>query len=468
MPPKKNTSKEIKKQFYQFTLNNYTKEDEKIIQNFAYKYCKYLIYGREQAPSTGTKHLQGACSLNNPQRLSYIKNTLINISPEPRKEFLKTIHTEFCTKSIFANITYCKKSGDFWEHKIPGYNFKINKNKQLQQNKEKYETAIQLAMNDKFEEIDSKLLLQHQTSLKNIKYILNRTSVTPNLLLGSKYGNFFKNHFLFLYGKTGTLKSYNAHKINTVIYKFLLKYNKANNLEPPNKDLWSKPYIKDTNKWWQNYKYEKVVIFEEVDNDFCMRNSSRIKKWIDQYYFPAEIKGSDANLIRPEFIIFTSNYTIEECFTDKTNNTKTKELEPIMRRFSIINLDEKKLLKWPNLEILMWEYNNKNIAKKYDEEYEEELFNLQKDSINLIDKYTIESGITKTPQEIENLFNNTQWTVPLKRVFKETVIPDIFFINQYKKKKLNEASTSHNSQEEEENQQSNHIYISNPNSEISS
>lgn len=476
---KKNT--DIKKQFFTFTLNNYTKEDENIMQKFATKYCKYLIYGREIAPTTGTKHLQGACCLNKQQRLKYIKNTLVSISPNNRKSFFNTIHVEPCIKSIFANSAYCKKTGDYWEFKIPGYTFRIpkqinNKNKQ----ELKYKEAIELAIDDKYDQIDPKILITHQHSIKNIKYLFNKNYVERNLLLGSKYGNFFKNHFLFLHGSTGTLKSYNAHKINTLIYKFLLHYNKTNNLEPPNKFLWETPYIKDTNKWWQNYKYEKVVIVEEVDNDFCMRNASRIKKWIDQYYFPAEIKGSDANLIRPEFIIFTSNYTIEECFTDINSQKKSKELEPIMRRFCTINLEEKKILKWPNIQLLIIEYNNKNLAKQYDKQYEEELYNLQKDSFDLIDKQTIESGFTKTPQEISNILNNIEWTVPLKRVFKETVIPDIFFINQFKKQKLsnkgkepesssfsNSNKTSvvnsiSNSQSSESNHS--HIYTSNPNS----
>lgn len=41
-----------------FTLNNYNGEDEQRIQNETARY-KYAIYGRETAPTTGTRHLQG-------------------------------------------------------------------------------------------------------------------------------------------------------------------------------------------------------------------------------------------------------------------------------------------------------------------------------------------------------------------------------------------------------------------------
>lgn len=41
-----------------FTLNNYGPEDENRIQSNGELY-RYAIYGREVAPTTGTKHLQG-------------------------------------------------------------------------------------------------------------------------------------------------------------------------------------------------------------------------------------------------------------------------------------------------------------------------------------------------------------------------------------------------------------------------
>jgi len=42
-----------------FTLNNYTDEDERRIQEGIELY-RFAIYGRETAPTTGTRHLQGA------------------------------------------------------------------------------------------------------------------------------------------------------------------------------------------------------------------------------------------------------------------------------------------------------------------------------------------------------------------------------------------------------------------------
>lgn len=41
-----------------FTLNNYSEEDERRIQEGT-EFYRYAVYGRELAPTTGTRHLQG-------------------------------------------------------------------------------------------------------------------------------------------------------------------------------------------------------------------------------------------------------------------------------------------------------------------------------------------------------------------------------------------------------------------------
>lgn len=57
-----------------FTLNNYTAEDEAAIQQTCVdKNLKWLVYGHEVAPTTGTKHLQGACVVGKQVAFSAIK-----------------------------------------------------------------------------------------------------------------------------------------------------------------------------------------------------------------------------------------------------------------------------------------------------------------------------------------------------------------------------------------------------------
>lgn len=74
-----------------------------------------------------------------------------------------------------------------------------------------------------------------------------------------------------------------------------------------------------------------------------MRTSAHYyKQWIDEYPFNPEIKGATLNYIRPKFFIITSNYSLEQCFTDpSTNNIKYEDYDPLNRRLKQIHLTEK-------------------------------------------------------------------------------------------------------------------------------
>lgn len=90
--------KDLKDRSWVFTLNNYTKEDEDAIQSLNYR---YVIYGREIAPGTGTPHLQGFIYFDNAITFSSICKKI------PRA------HIEKC-RDVQASIAYCKKEGNFF------------------------------------------------------------------------------------------------------------------------------------------------------------------------------------------------------------------------------------------------------------------------------------------------------------------------------------------------------------------
>lgn len=83
-----------------FTYNNYTEDDIKTIYDVLCSKCSRFIIGKEIAPNTKTKHLQGYIEFKTKNRPSSLK---LN----------NKIHWEKCKGTAQQNIDYCKKDGDY-------------------------------------------------------------------------------------------------------------------------------------------------------------------------------------------------------------------------------------------------------------------------------------------------------------------------------------------------------------------
>lgn len=84
---------------FSYTWNNYTEADQVYLRTLS---SKYHVYGYEEAPETGTKHLQGT--------ICFAKNKRIGAVIK----MLKGAHVEL-TRNKDASIQYCKKGGNYWE-----------------------------------------------------------------------------------------------------------------------------------------------------------------------------------------------------------------------------------------------------------------------------------------------------------------------------------------------------------------
>lgn len=84
-----------------FTLNNYTVSEESKIKKIK---CKFLQFGHEIAPTTGTPHLQGYIEFKNDMTLQQVIN-YFNI---------KRTHIEQCVGSASQNIVYTGKDKDIF------------------------------------------------------------------------------------------------------------------------------------------------------------------------------------------------------------------------------------------------------------------------------------------------------------------------------------------------------------------
>lgn len=93
-------------------------------------------------------------------------------------------------------------------------------------------------------------------------------------------------------------------------------------------------YSKNVNKWWDSYKGQKQVLLDDVSLTHKDWIGFFFKIWADKYPFQAEVKGGTIE-IRPEVLVVTSNYSIEEMFAHDN-----ALYEAINRRFFKIHIDK--------------------------------------------------------------------------------------------------------------------------------
>lgn len=290
------------------TINNYTQVDEEQLKGLVGTLdAKYVVYGYEVAPTTGTPHLQAWVYFSNARHMGGVKKLL------PRANLLKT-------EAVYLphSIGYCKKGNltdaekpteaeggwsKFYEkahESFTGYEDgvlpKIPKAKG-QMEVERYQVAWDLAKEGKIEEIDADIRLRLYGTLKRIKadYLPK-----PVRLLAHD------NHWYE--GISGTGKSHTAREgyIEDEIY------------------------TKTLTKWWDGYVGQPLVLIEEWHPKLDVELQQLLKLWSDLYPFDAEFKGGTFK-IRPAKLIITANYSMRTCF----GHDEQGLLAPLSRRFKV-------------------------------------------------------------------------------------------------------------------------------------
>lgn len=262
-----------------FTLNNYTSDEEAHYRTIE---AKYICFGYEEG-ETGTPHLQGYVQFKSPRSLRSVRRAV------PRA------HLTVANGSPAQNRAYCSKSIDtanpfewFEYGDIP-----IGNVERGVKERERWQSAWELAKCGEFESIDADIRIRSYGTLKRIEQdYMERKSDLP-AVCGT-----------WIVGEAGSGKSHSAFT------------------------SFPEAYRKPVNKWWDGYQGEEVVVLDDLGNTDTWAGN-KLKHWADRYAFIAEIKGG-SKLIRPERFIVTSQYEIEDIWSDSETR------EALNRRFSVI------------------------------------------------------------------------------------------------------------------------------------
>lgn len=245
-----------------FTANNY---DETLLALLDHLACRYLIYGKEISPTTSTPHLQGYVVFSSGCTLAACRTRL------PR------CHLQVARGTPSQNYDYCSKDGHFTERGTRP----MDPSERGQLERDRYALAWASATQNNLLEIPEDIRIRHYSTLKRIARDYQKTLTGLEGVCGT-----------WIHGESGSGKTRSVYAHYP--------------------DLYPKPI----SKWWDGYQEHEIVLIDDVDPECCKFLQRHLKIWTDRNPFVAEDKGG-SRIIRPQRIIITSQYTIEECFEEE-------------------------------------------------------------------------------------------------------------------------------------------------------
>ena len=282
-------TKDLKTRNYCFTINNYTKKDLKKFITLAESLEKhrYICFGLEIAPTTGTKHIQGYIQLNIAQRLTFL-HKYFNFTK--RGDLLK-FHIDMANGTPEQNRDYCKKDGKFHEFGEP-----------ITQGNRTDMTEIKNSVRDNPKNLNA-IIDEQGNNLQQVRF----AQTLQPIYLPKRNPN--KPPIVYwIFGDTG------IGKTRLVSETF--------------EDICHVSSYK-----WLGTDYNQNECF--LLDDFRPENLpfETVLKITDRYPFTLEFKGSQIPL-NSEYIIFTSLHDIDSTF----KNTQ-EDLKQLKRRLIQINLN---------------------------------------------------------------------------------------------------------------------------------
>lgn len=268
-----------------FTLNNYTDNDIEEIKSWD---SKYIVFGKEKAPTTGTLHLQGYIVFTNAR-------TLVGV-----KRLHNSIHWEHAKGNAQQNFEYCSKDGDFEE---------IGKRPKAPNNKGGTNVLGRL----KDEVMNGRKVADIIVNEPDMYHQFGRTlnAIEDEVMILKRRSEMTKG--FWIWGPTGVGKSHFAFNFDS----------------PEN------TYIHAIDSdWWDNYRQQKVVVINEFRGEIKF---SRLLELCDKWPTYVRRRGRAPLPFISETIIITSCSPPEDIFKNIEDDDR---LDQFYRRFEIKRLDQ--------------------------------------------------------------------------------------------------------------------------------
>lgn len=231
-----------------WTLNNYTDADVAALRMYATE-CKYMVFGYEIAPTTGTPHLQGYVAWENPRSIEKFMKIPIT----------KGIHVEKTRGSPLQASNYCKEDGKFEEFgELPAQGARTD-----------WESAHKMLK----EGADVTAVIEAQPSLLPCQRALREFKA---MLLKPLHRDV---NVIVLIGGAGTGKTRYAYDTYP--------------------DLYSKP----RGEWWDGYSGQKTIL---LDDYYGYLPYCELLRVLDRYPYQVPVKGGFV-YAQWDTVIITSN-----------------------------------------------------------------------------------------------------------------------------------------------------------------
>lgn len=262
-----------------FVWNNYTEANWEMLKLWD---CRYLIMGKEIAPTTGTPHIQGYVYFDNARTKGSMNKKLNKNWNEGAKG------------TAWQNHAYSTKDGEFFEK-----GEKPRQGKRVDLIKVKDEIMSGKKVDDLCLE-NPVLYHQYGRTLNKIEDLRMRKQFRTNMTIGIWY-----------FGKTGVGKS---HKAFT-------------DFDP------EKCYnVPDDNGWWDGYTQQETVIFNDFRGEIKYNTMLNL---IDKWPFSVKRRNREPIPFVSSKVIITSSLPPWEVYCRRLNEDS---IEQLLRRIKVFQV----------------------------------------------------------------------------------------------------------------------------------